>query len=146
MARRMWKLVITCPLLLPQDPYILSSLLGYHMSKVAASQSGKELCFWITTWTWAAWRTTHFPCAVINMQELFVPVTIDYFGYRNVQSSNSVHTDYILTEETLSAKYTVLTTCTCTELWASGRLQLSGKLDGLGDKRRWWLDSGTSCA
>lgn len=79
------------------------------------------------------------------MQELFVPVTIDYFGYRNVQSSNSVHTDYILTEETLSAKDTVLTTCTCTELWASGRLQLSGKLDGLGDKRRWWLDSGTIC-
>lgn len=30
--------------------------------------------------------------------------------------------------------------------WASGRLELSGKLDGLGDKRRRWPDSGTICA
>lgn len=136
-------LVITCPPPLLQHPHILSSLLGHHMSKVAASQSGKELSFWITSWTCAAWRTTHFHCAVINMQELFVPVTINYFGYRNVQSSNSVHTDYILTEETLSAKDTAPTTCTHTKLWESGRLELSGKLDGLGDKRRRWLDSGT---
>ena len=38
-------LVITCPPPLPQHPHILSFLLGHHMSKVAASQSGKELSF-----------------------------------------------------------------------------------------------------
>ena len=151
LGNEMWpegceSLVITCPPPLPQHPHILSSLLGHHMSKVAASQSGKELSFWGTSCTRAAWRTTHFQCAGINMQELFVPVTINYSGYRNVQSSNSVHTDCILTEETLSAKYTVPTTCTRTKLWASGRLELSGKLDGLGDKRRRWPDSGTICA